>query len=419
MTATALFSAAGRAARAAGRPLLLGIDARCLLVQRTGVERFAYRVIDQLARLRDEVQCVLYVDRPVSGAPWDDWPHARVVVPPRAAVLRPLFDTWMVFQLPARLRRDGVDAFFAPYNRCPLTRVPRFGAVHGLEWWRAASGYRRRDRLKQWFWFQLSSRYSTGLVTFAHNTQADMHRLRPGLSVPVCVIPEGVDPIFVHLPARAWSAETLARLNVRRPYVLSVCSLDPRKNLERLLRAYARLVAEHQVREQLVLVGRAGLRSERLPALVRELGLTERVIFTGYLDDGDLVQLYNQAAVFVYPSQYEGFGLPVIEAMACGAPVVTSDGSALREVAGDAAILVNPHLEQSITDGLAHVLLDPDLRQRLIAAGLAHARQFDWLATARGIVEFIRAQIGWPPAPGGVCPASDAFNTQPAGARAC
>jgi glycosyltransferase involved in cell wall biosynthesis len=374
-------------------PLRLGIDARCLLVQRTGVERFAYRVIDHLARLRNEVTCVLFVDQPVRGAPWDAWPHTTVVVPSRLRRLRPLFDFWLTLELPPHLRAHGLDAFFAPHHRFPFTRIPRFGSVHGLEWWRVPRDYARRERLKQWFWFQLSARFATGLVTFAHNSVADMRRLYPRMRVPVCVIPEGVDPDLRRLAPGERSAAVLEAHGIRTPFVLSVCSLVPRKNLPALLRAFADVVARHGVPHQLVLVGRAGPGSAALHELARSLNLTGRVVFTGYISDDELVQLYNQAAVFVYPSKYEGFGLPVIEAMACGTPVVTSAGSALREVAGNAAVLVNPAAQASIADGLAHVLLDPELRARLAAAGAARARQFDWLATARGILDFIRQQV--------------------------
>ena len=381
------------------RRLRLGIDARSLVWQRTGVERFAFHVTDQLARLTHEVQCVLFVDRPVSGDPWEQWDCEVVVVPPRWRLLRPLFDFWLTLQLRPHLRAARLDAFFVPYNKLPLSDLPCFCALHGLEWLREPGSYRKSELVRQWLWFHLATRWADGLITFAEYTAQEVRRLRPGFSRPLLVVPEGVAPPIRHLRPDDRSTDVLTRLGVRPPFVLAVCSLEPRKNIDGLLRAYAQVVVEHDVREQLVLVGRAGLRSRRLHQLVDKLGLTDRVVFTGYVSDEDLVQLYNQAKVFVYPSKCEGFGLPVIEAMACGTPVVTSDDSALREVAGDAAVLIDPYSIDSLAAGLAGLLRDADACRALRAAGLRRAEQFDWRITAQTILTFIRQQIGWAPCP--------------------
>jgi glycosyltransferase involved in cell wall biosynthesis len=180
-----------------------------------------------------------------------------------------------------------------------------------------------------------------------------------------------------------------ASLGIGGPFILSVCTLDPRKNLDGLLRAFARLVAEHRVPHQLVLVGRPGWKDQALRALTAALYVADRVVFTGYVSDEQLVQLYNQADLFVYPSKYEGFGLPVLEAMACGVPVVTADRSALREVAGDAASLVDPDSDSALAAGMLRVLTDAMFRQDLVARGLARSREFSWDRMTRKICRFI------------------------------
>lgn len=375
----------------------LGVDARNLLHQRTGVERFTFHVVDELAALRDEIECVLFVDQPVAGAPWEQWPHEVIVVPPRWRWARGAFDTWLAWELRPHLRERSIDAFFAPYHKFPFSGVPRFCALHGLEWAREPGSYGRIELVKQWFWFQLASRFSSGLITFADHTAREIRRLRPRFALPLLVVPEGVAPHVRRLAPAERSSAVLSRLGVQPPYVLSVCSLEPRKNVDGLIQAYARLVREHEIPEQLVLTGRSGRRAEGLWRLASELGVRDRTVFTGYVDDDELVQLYNHAAAFVYVSKCEGFGLPVIEAMACGAPVVTSDGSALGEVAGSAAVRVNPASIDAIAAGLATVLLDERAREALIAAGVEHARQFNWLETARGISGFIREQLGYVP----------------------
>ena len=134
--------------------------------------------------------------------------------------------------------------------------------------------------------------------------------------------------------------------------------------------------------------GRPDRRFDKLKALVRAEGLEAHVVFAGYVSDADLIQLYNQADLFVYPSLYEGFGLPVLEAMACGTPVVTARVSSLVEVAGDAAILIDPHSVDDLANGIRNGLTDQELRHRLRERGLRHAAGFSWHKTAAGIEAF-------------------------------
>jgi glycosyltransferase involved in cell wall biosynthesis len=171
------------------------------------------------------------------------------------------------------------------------------------------------------------------------------------------------------------------RYGVERPYVLSVGSLEPGKNRGRLIRAMRELRGEG-VDLTLLVVGQKAWKYEEDFALARELGMDDRVIFAGYAEANDLPALYCAADAFAFPSLHEGFGLPVIEAMACGAPVVTSDVSATAEVAGDAALLVDPLSVASIRDGLRRVLTDVELRARLSAQGIARSAQFSWRRAA-------------------------------------
>jgi UDP-glucuronate decarboxylase len=197
------------------------------------------------------------------------------------------------------------------------------------------------------------------------------------------------------------SHQILTRLGIDRPFVLSVCSLVPRKNLDGLIRAFALLRQPGDRGYQLVLVGRSGWKAEELHALVSAQGINASVLFTGYLSDADLVQLYNHARVFAYPSMYEGFGLPPLEAMHCGLPVVTSDRSATAEIGRGAAVLVNPESVDDIAAGLNAALTDEPLRQRLISAGVDRAGQYSWAAMADGIVAFIAEIVAARAARGG------------------
>jgi glycosyltransferase involved in cell wall biosynthesis len=166
-------------------------------------------------------------------------------------------------------------------------------------------------------------------------------------------------------------------------YILSIASSHPHKNLEGLVRAYALLVKEHGVEHQLVLVGHKRKAYANILELIDDLDLQGRVLLTGFVPDADIPSLYSLADLFVFPSFYEGFGIPPLEAMACGTPVISSNVASLPEVVGDAACLVDPHDIPALANSMLRVLKDADLRSALVQRGLNRANQFSWEKTAR------------------------------------
>ncbi len=180
--------------------------------------------------------------------------------------------------------------------------------------------------------------------------------------------------------------EVLARHAIKRPYVLHTGTLEPRKNLVRLLEAFARATSDHD----LVLVGTKGWLSKDVHETINRLHLEDRVHITGYVPTPDLPAIYAGSTAFCYPSQYEGFGLPPLEAMACGAPVITSTSSSLPEVVGDAALLIDPLEIESIERALKRILGDTPLRHELRRRGFARASLFTWERTARETVAAYR-----------------------------
>jgi glycosyltransferase involved in cell wall biosynthesis len=204
---------------------------------------------------------------------------------------------------------------------------------------------------------------------------------------------EAPDPRFSPVRQEERLQTVRSQYGLGPDFVLAVGNLQPRKNLLRLIKAFAS-VREQMEGIQLVVVGKAQWQASAVYETVKHMGLEGDVLFLGYVPDGDLMLLYNCARVFVYPSIYEGFGLPVVEAMACGTPVVTSNTSSLPEVAADAAILVDPHSEEQIADALRRVLLDPDLALSLSRKGLRRAKQFSWQQTAQDTVAVYQTVLG-------------------------
>jgi glycosyltransferase involved in cell wall biosynthesis len=197
------------------------------------------------------------------------------------------------------------------------------------------------------------------------------------------VTPEAAAPLFAPKAPKTLEEYPFERWSIRRPYILAVGNLQPRKNLLRLIEAFAQLITERRIPHQLVLAGKAKWRESDIHRTVRRLGIEDRIVFTGRVPDEDLACLLNGAELFVYPSLYEGFGLPVLEAMACGTPVVTSNCTSIPEVAGDAALLVDPYRVDELADAIHHVLSDESLRARLREKGLARSQMFSWRQTAR------------------------------------
>jgi glycosyltransferase involved in cell wall biosynthesis len=206
----------------------------------------------------------------------------------------------------------------------------------------------------------------------------------------ITVIPMGCDPRFQPLGA-PMQAAIRRRYDLPERYVLFVGTLEPRKNVKTLLQAFAHVIAEKpQDGLHIVIAGGRGWGSEDPMAMVAALGLHKAVRFTGFVDDDHLADLYRGALLFVYPSLYEGFGLPVLEAMACGIPVITSNRSSLPEVAGDAALLVDPTQPEALAAAISALLHDSALRQALRAKGLARAAAFTWEAVAQQTVAVYR-----------------------------
>jgi glycosyltransferase involved in cell wall biosynthesis len=215
----------------------------------------------------------------------------------------------------------------------------------------------------------------------SEQSKADILRYLPVKAENVTVIPEAAGPSYRPMD-RAQSEEVLLRHGISFPYILYVGSIEARKNITRLLEAYAQIRGWSQ-KWKLVIVGATKWKYSPIFDTLQQLQLASAVHFTGHVADEDLPALYNGAAVFVFPSLYEGFGLPVLEAMACGVPVVTSNCSSLPEVAGDGAILVDPRDVNAIAAAIRRVLEELDLATGLRAKGLARARQFTWERTAR------------------------------------
>jgi glycosyltransferase involved in cell wall biosynthesis len=231
------------------------------------------------------------------------------------------------------------------------------------------------------------------IVAVSEATRRDVIDL---LGVPqdrVRVVHNGISESFRPVPAGPAAARAREITGAEGPYILHVGTLEPRKNLSALIHSFAAIRRRRSVPHRLVLAGARGWNCQPLFGLVERLGLGELVVFPGYVPPSDLVALYSAADLFVYPSRYEGFGFPPLEAMGCGAPVITSDSSSLPEVTGDAALHVDPNDNDALTAAMLRVLSDDSLREELRHKGQQRARHFSWDRCARQTLTVYREAL--------------------------
>jgi glycosyltransferase involved in cell wall biosynthesis len=259
--------------------------------------------------------------------------------------------------------------------------------VHDVFAWSLPGYSSLLDRLiyRSWLPQVLKSR-AGAVMTVSRQSQQDIVRFLGFPENKIHRIPYGVNPKFSQLPVTQVQKHLQDRFNLTSPYILYVGALTRRKNIERAVQAFSSLTPVYPDL-RFVLAGPRSWAQTPLGGLIAELDIADKIILTGPLTDRDLPVLYNGSLAFIFPSLYEGFGLPVLEAMACGVPVVTSNVSSLPEVAGEAALLVDPLDVTAIAAAISRLIDDPELRRELSQRGLERARQFTWDRTARETIQ--------------------------------
>lgn len=364
-------------------PPVVAFDADVIGRRRTGDETVATGLLRALAERDDLPFTVLAYVRDPARVP-DEITASGRIRPVTVAVSSNY--RRVAVSLPARLATDRPALYHGNYVLPPGLPCPGVVTVHDSSYRFAPELMPRADAIAFRRFVPWSVRRAVRVVAVSDHAREDLLRSFPDLDPDrVAVVRNGVAADFTPDPdADAHAAE---RFGFDPGYILFLGALQPRKNLERLLEAYAILRERRPQTPALVLAGAAKGDTTALDERVDRLGLTGAVERIGYVDDVDgLRALYGAASVFAFPSLYEGFGLPIVEAMACGTPVLASDATALPETAGGAALLVDPHAPAAIADGLARLLDDADLRARLVAAGRERAATLTWQSAAERLV---------------------------------
>ena len=371
----------------------IGIDFTSASRERAGIGRYARELIRALSRLDHDNQYVLFVpsDAHDELLRFDWTPNFKIVRAPINE--RYLAAIWHRARVPLFVEAfiGKVDVFYSPDFLLPPTLAKRkLVTIHDLSY----------VRVPECFPAPLL-RYLNNAVPRAVNraniiladaasTQRDVNDVYHVPLEKIKVLYSGVDARF-NPKVSAESQARVRELTHGKPYLLSVSTIQPRKNYARLIEAFAR-IANYQLpvtNLQLVIAGGRGWMFEEVFQTVERLDLRDRVIFPSFFSDEDLPALYAGATLFVYPSLYEGFGLPVVEALACGVPIVSSNASSLPEVGGDAVLYFDPRHVDAMADAMQRAVSDESLRAQMRAKGFEQAKKFSWDKAARELLQYL------------------------------
>jgi glycosyltransferase involved in cell wall biosynthesis len=383
------------ASAAAAAPPRLRIGVACFASDggRSGIGQYLVNVVRRLPELAPADQFVVFAPRR-DAALWAGLPTGAKVefVDDRFDAPLPSL-LWHSVVLPRLLRSHGCDAVFLPAGNRRLGiryGVPSVATVHDLSQLHVPGKY---DAVRMFYATRVLPALigrQDRVVTVSSSTRADVLERTSITAERVSVVPNGVDLSRYSASGSRNAPQASTRLGLDHPYLLYVARLEhPGKNHVALLEAYARLRSAG-VRHKLVLAGPRWNGAEAIDAAVSRLGLADHVVFTGFVAGDELPCLYAGATAFVFPSLYEGFGIPLLEAMASGTPACVANTSSLPEVAGDAALLFDPRDPRDIADAMHRLITDDVLRARLRARGLQRCTEFTWERSAQGVLDACR-----------------------------
>ena len=369
--------------------MLIGIDAsRATAAQRTGTETYSLHLIRELLALGKGHRFRLYFNQPPAPGLFPDAAEMRVM---------PFARLWTHARLSREMRTAAPDLLFVPSHVLPLLHPERcVVTIHDLGFYY----YPEAHTLSQNLYLRWSTRYNariaTRVIADSVATRNDLLRYYRVPGERIEVVYPGRDEALGPVRDPEVLQDVRARHGLSEPYLLYVGTLHPRKNLVRLVQAFSAFTkamaagpAKPKAEPQLVLAGQKGWLYEEILNQVRKLDLVDRVVFTGYVPDADLPAVLSGAVAFVFPSLYEGFGLPVLEAMACGTPVICSNVSSLPEVAGEAALQVDPLDVEALAEAIHWVISDAGLRATLVERGYEQVQRFSWQRCASQVLQVL------------------------------
>lgn len=359
----------------------IGIDASKISVaEKTGTENYSYNLTRELIKNKED-EFVLYMrgQLPTFAKEKKNVSGKRIWLP----------RLWTQVGLATEVLLDPPDVLFIPAHTMPIIRRPDLKTVvtiHDL----GAEFLPQYHKFPQKLYLNRTTEYvakhATHLIAVSEATKKDLIKRLGVAEKRITVVYESWDREVFHKPSEDAVANVRRMYKLDKEYLLFVGTIQPRKNLERLIEAFSQAKVDHD----LVLAGKPGWLTDQIYLASRKLGVGNRVKFLNHVPSEDLSGLYGGATAFVFPSLYEGFGIPVLEAMACGTVVLTSSVTSLPEVGGNAALYIDPESVDSIKNGIEEIVSNSKLRDRLLSEGKLQIQKFSWERAARETLEVLR-----------------------------
>src|SRR5689334_719484 len=359
----------------------IAIDAHSVGAQLAGNETYAVNLIEALAEIDQVNRYTLYVTRQSAVDQFTDrWPNFKIrrTLPHTPLIRIPL-------TLSIELRKDPVDVLHVQYTAPPRTPCALVATIHDLSFEHLPETFNRRSRAQLRLTVRRTAQKAAQILTLSDFSRRDIIETYGIDPERVFVTPPAAPPRFAPVTNETELQRIRMTYGIQRDYILALGSIQPRKNLVRLINAYASLGRAERGKQlpQLVLAGKRGWLEAETMRAADQSDARKDILFIGYVPDADLAALFSGALCFAYPSYFEGFGLPVLEAMQCGTAVLAGNRTSLPEAAGDAAVLVDPFDEAAIANGLKRVIEDPDYRAELRVKGFERSAAFSWKTTAQ------------------------------------
>ena len=367
--------------RRSGEHLHIAIDAHSVGSGLGGNETYATNLIEALAEIDSVNRYTLYVTKTAAIDRFADrWPNVelRQTLPHTPLVRIPI-------TLSLELRRRPVDILHVQYTSPPLTPCPVVNTIHDLSFEHLPETFKRRSWRQMRLTIRRSAQTATQIITDSNFSRDDIIRTYKLAPDRVTATPLAASAKFKPVEDLNEIGRVRQRYGIVGDYILTVGSIQPRKNLPRLIRAFAALCREDAIRPlpALVIVGKRGWLYEETLHAAEKSQVKEQILFTDYVPESDLPALYTGAKCFVYPSYFEGFGIPPLEAMRCGTPAITGNRTCFPEIIGDGGLMVDPFDEGALREAIVKVFLDSKLRVELREKGIRRANLFEWKETAR------------------------------------
>src|SRR5436853_4343914 len=368
----------------------VGLDGYPLAEPRTGVGHYTLELARALALIAPSDQFELVSPAPLDPNALEEINHANLsnlrAVHLRTSRIR---GHWWAAGLPLYVSKARFDLFHGTNFEVPFWNRRTVVTIHDLSALLHRDKHRdalaRRARLR----LPIVAKLARRIVTPTESVKREVCEHLRVKANKVIAIASAARQSFRRVPSEQ-TLETRRRLGIEDDFLLFVGTLEPRKNLLTLLKAFDQIVRQISLRPQLVIAGGEGWLMDETFSFIKHSGIGDRLLFTGYLDDDELRALYSTCRIFVYPSLYEGFGLPPLEAMACGAPVIAGRVAALQEVLGSAARLVDPLNVEALAGSIVELIENDEERRRLASNGPQHAAKFSWAETAQRTLQVYR-----------------------------